>query len=355
MNANELRATPFYSNAGYLDAFLKHVTRRSDASSRRAIPASLKSRKKNVDQWLDEPNKERHKYFFLKVVGLQKAMSTRFGPNWKSEKFPGKANIPEKDLLDHLGIENSGTNPSDDASKQILLTALLKQTFYPALKGPAKEAASIGHKLEEPLCHKLFQQVPNLKAAFQAPLVEKRGERWVKASADFLTIVDDGLELEVTEIKTRTSVQTAGREYDRVNRVNALQHGTIDAMSPFLHDYIDSRAEALQLLHHSYTYDVKVVRQIVCSSHGEIISSIRVQFSDYIKEQYGKCLKEIKDLILPWGYDRTNDCIPEDVLQLALTSPLKDLVGGWFGLVQQFVATASFMSPSTTTLTLHYT
>ena len=260
-----------------------YVTRKSDASSRKAIPVSLNARKKSVDLWLDEPNKERRKYFFLKMVGLQKAMNMKYGPNWKSDRFPRKTNIPEKDLLDHLGIENSSANPNEEANKQILLTAMLKQTFHPALKGPAKEAASIGHKLEEPLCRKLFQQVPNLK---------------VKASADFLTIVnDDGLELEVTEIKTRTSVQTAGREYDRVNRVNATQHGTIEATSPFLRDYIDSRGEALQLLHHSYTYGVEIVRHVVGSSHGEIISSVRVRFSDYIREQYGKCLKDIKDLI----------------------------------------------------------
>ena len=144
----------------------------------------------------------------------------------------------------------------------------------------------------------MFEQVPNLKAAFRAPLVGRRGERWIKASADFLTIVDDdSLELEVTEIKTRTSVQTARRECDRVNRVNATQHGTIEATSLFLRDYIDSRGEALQLLHHSYTYGVEIVRHVVGSSHGEIISSVRVRFSDYIREQYGKCLKDIKDLI----------------------------------------------------------
>lgn len=110
--------------------------------------------------------------------------------------------------------------------------------------------------------------------------MEKRHEPWVKASADFLTVVeDDGLELEVTEIKTRASVQTAGHEYDRVNGVNATQHDTIDAISPLLHDYIAEQGEALLLLHHSYTYDTEFVRHIAGSAHGEIISSVRVQFS----------------------------------------------------------------------------
>jgi hypothetical protein len=138
-------------------------------------------------------------------------------------------------LLDHLGMEIFTANREKKTSKKILLTAIFKQTFHPSLKGGAKEAASIGHKLEESLCCRLFQQVPNLKAAFRALLVERRGEPWVKGSAGILTIAEeDGLEFEVTEIKTRTSVKTAGCEYDRVNSVNAMQHETKVAMSPLL-------------------------------------------------------------------------------------------------------------------------
>ncbi len=130
-------------------------------------------------------------------------MTIKYGVNWKSESFPQGAKIAEKDLLDYLGMENTTANHDNETSKELLLTALFKQTFYPSLKGGAKEAASIGHTLEEPLCCKLFQQVPELKAAFRAPLVEKRGESWVKGSEDFLTITEnDGLEFEVTEIKT---------------------------------------------------------------------------------------------------------------------------------------------------------
>jgi hypothetical protein len=115
-----------------------------------------------------------------------------------------------------------------------------------------------------------------------------------------------------------------------------MQHATIDATSPFLRDYIGNHGEALQLLHHSYTYDSEFVRHVVGSTHGEIISSVRVRFSGYIREGYGKCLQELKDFILPWAYDHTNSSIPEDVLQLAAIS-LKDIVGGHFGLVQQFI------------------
>jgi hypothetical protein len=49
-------------------------------------------------------------------------------------------------------------------------------------------------------------------------------------------------------------------------------------------------------------------------------------------------LKELKDLILPWAYVQLCDqcVVPEDVLQLASSKELKGILGGWFGLVQQF-------------------
>jgi hypothetical protein len=83
--------------------------------------------------------------------------------------------------------------------------------------------------MEEPICKKLFQEVPSMLAAFRVGLVEKVDEPWVKDSADFITLSeDDSLEFEITEIKTRTSAQTAGQEYNRIDRVNAQRHVTID-------------------------------------------------------------------------------------------------------------------------------
>lgn len=191
----------------------------------------------------------------------------------------------------------------------------------------------------------MFQEVPALKAAFRAPLVEMKGSPWVKDSADFITIVEeDGLEFEITEIKTRTSVRSAGQEYDRVNRVNATRHKTIDFDSPFLRDYIESCAEAMQLLHHALTYKSKYVRHIVGTAHGQIISSVRIRFSNEVLEEYNTCLQELKDLLLPWAYSDQNERIPQDVLQLAETS-LKDVVGGRFGLVQQFNMWKELLKP----------
>jgi hypothetical protein len=174
-----------------------------------------------------------------------------------------------------------------------------------------------------------------LKAAFGAPLVEKIGQPWVKDRADFVTIVDDdGLKFEITEIKTRTLAQTAGHEYERVNRVHAIRHSAINANSPLLRDYIADQGEALQLLDHSYTYNSEFVHHVVGSAHGHINSSVRVRFPAFIREEYGKCLEELKK-ILPWTYVAPTDHVPEDDLHLAETS-LKNLVGGRHGLVQQF-------------------
>ncbi len=76
----------------------------------------------------------------------------------------------------------------------------------------------------------------------------------------FITIIEeDGLEIEVTERKTRTSIRTTDHEYDRVNRVNATQHITIDSDSPLLQDYVEDHGKALQILHHAVTYESKYV------------------------------------------------------------------------------------------------
>ncbi len=82
--------------------------------------------------------------------GLQKAMTIKYGVNWKSERFPRGAKTAEKELLDHLGMENFIANRDNETSKELLLTTLFKQTFHLSLTGGAKEAASIGHKLENP-------------------------------------------------------------------------------------------------------------------------------------------------------------------------------------------------------------
>ncbi len=102
-------------------------------------------------------------------------MVKKYGFQWKSKHFVKIQKITETDLLEQLRLENFLGSNDDVTSKKLLLTTLLKQRFFQSLKGKAKEAGSIGHKLEEPLCRQLFQEVPSLKAAFHAPLVEKIG------------------------------------------------------------------------------------------------------------------------------------------------------------------------------------
>jgi len=338
LTAVELRTKHYFNEVPYLEAFISYVVRNAETRFRKKMPATMNTLKKAVDQWLNEPNKEKRKFFFLKVEGLHQAMIRKYGLNWKAQHFPENQRITEAHLLEKLGTENPSGSDDEQRCNEVLLTTVLKQSFYPVLKGAAKEAASIGHKLEVPLCRALFNEVPSLKAAFQVGLVEKKDEPWVKCSADFITISneDDGIKLEVTEMKVRTSVQTAGDEEERISRVNAINHRTIEADSCLLKMHIASAEEALQLLHHAYSYNSEFVRHIVGDKHGHIISSTRVKFSEEMREDYGRCLRELKDFLLPWAYDVQSTCIPEDVLQLADTNSLKDLVGGRQGLVQQF-------------------
>lgn len=278
LTANDLRTKPWFQQSEYLEAFILQVVRNSDPRHRKKMPPTQNTLKKAVDLWLNEENKEKRNFFFLKLDGLQQAMVRKYGVQWKSRRFgadPPK--ITEKDILEHLGLDSSGGNNDDETSKTLLLTALLKQSFYPSLKGEAKEAASIGHKMEVPFCRNLERNDPNFKAAFQVGLVEKINEPWVKCSADFITITDDdGLKLEITEMKARTSVTTAGIEQERVDRINSQYDRTIEATSPFFRNHVAYRAEALQLLHHAFTFDCEFARHVTGDSHGRIISSVRV-------------------------------------------------------------------------------
>jgi hypothetical protein len=160
VNSNQLSANEIKWNE-YMKAFIKASQTQLQCQLPKKNPATANALKKAFNQWLDEINKERHKYFFLKMDGLQKAMTIQCGVNWKSERLPRGAKIAEKDMLDYLGIENFTTNHDKEPSKVLLLTAVFKQTFHPSLKG-AKKVARTGHKLEEPLCCKLFQQVQDL-------------------------------------------------------------------------------------------------------------------------------------------------------------------------------------------------
>jgi hypothetical protein len=74
------------------------------------------------------------------------------------------------------------------------------------------------------------------------------------------------------------------------------------------------------------------VQNVVGDTHGEIISSVRIQFSHFIKMQYGCCLQELKNLLLPWAYGLA-ESILNDILSLVNTNKLlKDICGGHHGL-----------------------
>jgi len=66
------------------------------------MPPNQNTRKKAIDLWLNEDNKEKGIFFFFKLDGLQQAMVRKYGVQWKSRRF--RANPPqitEKDLLEH--------------------------------------------------------------------------------------------------------------------------------------------------------------------------------------------------------------------------------------------------------------
>ena len=126
LTARDFRNSPFYANTEYLKNFILFITRKADPNHRKKMPSTPNTVKKAIDQWLDEANKEKRQYFFLKMDGLQAAMKKKYGMQWKTELFEANAKISEKDLLDKLGLEILESNRDAQLSKEMLLTALLR-------------------------------------------------------------------------------------------------------------------------------------------------------------------------------------------------------------------------------------
>ncbi len=93
LNSNQLTAADlhmkhYFNEVPYLEAFMSHVARNSETRFWKKMSASINTPKKAVDQWLNEPNKEKQKFFFLKLEGLYQAMTRKYGNNGKTQHFP---------------------------------------------------------------------------------------------------------------------------------------------------------------------------------------------------------------------------------------------------------------------------
>jgi hypothetical protein len=66
LTARDFRNSPLYANIEYLKHFILYITQKADPNHRKKMPPTPNTVKKAIDQWLDEANKEKGQYFFLK-------------------------------------------------------------------------------------------------------------------------------------------------------------------------------------------------------------------------------------------------------------------------------------------------
>ncbi len=72
--------------------------------------------------------------------------------------------------------------------------------------------------------------------------------------------------------------------------------------SPDLKNYIENQSEAVQILHHAFTFNIKYILLLVGNTM-DIISGVLVRFDDQILSAYGSCMKNVEESALNWAYD----------------------------------------------------
>ena len=297
--------------------------------------ATEKAMQKEIAKWLQSPNIRRE--FMFRTTNNLKDLIGR-----KNIKVRGSKTIER--MIDALAGTGDQT-PLPNAEQEIYLEpadaaikAIISKSFLPHQKGEAREACTMGHILERPVLEKWIQEttkrgfpVRSLKVngAYSAGLVEKQDSPWAKDSIDFiLTVSFHGMEDHHAwgvEIKSRVNAKTAADEEEFVANFRN-KHEEVEAAE--VHKMIKAVSERFQILHHAYVYDFDKILFAVGDSQSEILQSTIVNFDEELKDNYGRVLKDLKDLALGWAYgeDITHPIkLPEKILEIGKTLPqIKD-------------------------------
>lgn len=67
--------------------------------------------------------------------------------------------------------------------------------------------------------------------------------------------------------------------------------------------YIPSNHECIQILHHAFVYNIKLVLLLIGNKKGTILRGVWVIFHDEIMMAYDHFLSRCHDLCLKWAYD----------------------------------------------------
>jgi hypothetical protein len=194
---------------------------------------------------------------------------------------------------------------------------VIQTSFMQGLQGKAKKWASIGHQMEPKLANKLLEHSADrrtmaaglkIKQLYRVGLVQKISQPCVKCSLDFFGMaeIDGDICGFAVEVKARVTGNTSqcsrelAQELGLDDEDNLYIQVSFD--SPDLKSYIEKQSEAIQILHHAYTFNIKHILLLV-GNMMDIISGVLVRFNDEILSAYGSCMKNIKESALNWAYD----------------------------------------------------
>ena len=214
-------------------------------------------------------------------------------------------------------------------AKEKLLRAVIQSSYMKPLTGQAKGYCSMGHKLEAPLMRACLQEHANENTktptrvldAYTAPLVERKTQRHVRDSIDFLGKTVDCLI--GVEIKSRVSVNTERDAKEHLVKLRdvlgddstaATKYFEVDADSGNYRKCMESRHETIQVLHHAYTYGLSKVLLLVGNKNGTVIYGLFVNFSEDVKQKYGEVLEDIYNNTIKSIYENTGD-VPFDYFE----------------------------------------
>ncbi|MGH7955021.1 MAG: hypothetical protein ACREOZ_03585, partial [Gloeomargaritales cyanobacterium] len=271
------------------------------------VPKHREGAKKKVEKWLDSPARERP-YIFKSKAELVVLLQQHSGG---SNQYSGwnAARLTSKVIEVTSTMTNHDVHLGDEKYK--LLESIIVRSFMSPLTGVAKKNARLGHLLEEPLGINLLKDSDadvtpvKITALYKAGLVQKADKPWVKDSIDLigLTEHDDEVKAIGIEIKARVAPGSNQTERNRIIQSGNLKYPVISASSDELRHFVKSPAEATQILHHAYTYDLAYVCLLVGDKKGNIMTGVFVYFSNGLKVMYGRCLDDLKVTSLQWAYD----------------------------------------------------
>ena len=251
-----------------------------------------------------------------------------------------KNNAKRDDLINTLRSLEGG-NFSHHSTKSLTpISIVFKTSFMQGLQGKAKKWASLGHHLEPILGNSLLHHSAEgktmtagleVKQLYRVGLVKKKEQPCVKCSVDFFGIAEiDGVFCGfVVEVKGRVTGHTAQHARELAWALGIDEDNPyiqVAYNSPDLKSYFEKVSESIQILHHAFTFGVKHVLLLVGDQTG-IISGILVRFDDEILNDYGKCMKDIKESTMKWAYDESVPFPKNEILEAVKQHPYAVNVG----------------------------